>query len=58
MLRLVALIRTDVSEELSVSFIRMTRIDELGLTQPILVILMKEALNSTLNIGSEKSHTA
>jgi hypothetical protein len=30
MLRRVALVRTDVSEELSASFIRMTRIGELG----------------------------
>jgi hypothetical protein len=33
MLRRVALVRTDVSEELSVSFIRVTRIGELGTTQ-------------------------
>jgi hypothetical protein len=32
MLRRVALVRTDVSEELSASFIRMTRIGELGIT--------------------------
>jgi hypothetical protein len=32
MLRLVALVRTDVSEELSASFIRVTKIDELGTT--------------------------
>jgi hypothetical protein len=32
MLRHVALVRTDVSEELSASFIRVTRIDELGTT--------------------------
>jgi hypothetical protein len=32
MLRRVALIRTDVSEELSASFIRVTRIGELGRT--------------------------
>jgi hypothetical protein len=30
MLRRVALVRTDVSEELSASFIKMTRIGELG----------------------------
>jgi hypothetical protein len=30
MLRRVALVRTDVSEELSASIIRVTRIDELG----------------------------
>jgi hypothetical protein len=33
MLRHVALVRTDVSEESSVSFIRVTRIGELGTTQ-------------------------
>jgi hypothetical protein len=33
MLRRVALVRTDVSEELSASFIRVTRISELGTTQ-------------------------
>jgi hypothetical protein len=32
MLRRVALVRTDVSEELSASFIRVTRIIELGTT--------------------------
>jgi hypothetical protein len=32
MLRRVALVRTDVAEELSASFIRMTRIGELGTT--------------------------
>jgi hypothetical protein len=32
MLRLVALVRTDVSEELSASFIMVTRIGELGTT--------------------------
>jgi hypothetical protein len=60
MLRRVALVRTDVSEELSASFIGVTRISELGKTlaltsnrrtlprnsSPILVALMKEALTS------------
>jgi hypothetical protein len=50
----VALVRTEVSEELSASFIRVTKIDELGKTlavasvvpsSPILVTLMKEALS-------------
>jgi hypothetical protein len=54
MLRRVALVRRDASEELSFSFIRMTRISEVGttlsvtslvLTSPILVTLMREALN-------------
>jgi hypothetical protein len=35
MLRRVALVRTDVSEELSASFIRATRIGELGTTLAI-----------------------
>jgi DNA-binding TFAR19-related protein (PDSD5 family) len=56
MLRRVALVRTDVAEELSASFIRVTRIGELGTTlaatsivhsSPILVTLMKKALGSS-----------
>jgi hypothetical protein len=63
MLRRVALVRTDISEELSASFVRVTRIDVLGTTlaacvcrllvtasvpsSPILVTLMKEALISS-----------
>jgi hypothetical protein len=61
MLRRVALVRTDVSEEPGASFIRVTRIGELGTTQaarlivaacvvpslPILVTLMKEAPSSS-----------
>jgi hypothetical protein len=60
MLRCVALVRTDVSEELSTSFIRVTIIGELGTTlavtsnysnvvpsSPILVTFMKEALSSS-----------
>jgi hypothetical protein len=44
----VALVRTDVSEELSASFIRVTRICELGTTLAVtLVTLKKEALNSS-----------
>jgi hypothetical protein len=35
MLHRVALVRTDVSEELSASFIRVTRISELGKTLPV-----------------------
>jgi hypothetical protein len=53
MLRLVALVRTDVSEELSASIIRLTRINELSTlagtsvvpSSPILVNLMMEALS-------------
>jgi hypothetical protein len=36
MLRRVALVRTDVSEELSASFIRVTRIDELETTLAVI----------------------
>jgi hypothetical protein len=50
-----ALVRTDVSEELSASFIRVRRSGELGTSlavtsipsSPILVTLMKEALSSS-----------
>jgi hypothetical protein len=49
MLRRLALVRTDVSEELSASIIRVTRIDELGKTLAVtsnrLVTLMMEALS-------------
>jgi DNA-binding TFAR19-related protein (PDSD5 family) len=45
MLRRVALVRTDVSEDLSASFIRVIRIGEIETT--ILVTLMKEALSSS-----------
>jgi hypothetical protein len=55
MLRRVALVRKDVSEELGASFIRVARISELGTmlvaasvvpSSPILATLMKEALSS------------
>jgi hypothetical protein len=50
-LRCVALIRTDVPEELSASFIMITRIGELGTlavpSSPILVTQMMEALRSS-----------
>jgi hypothetical protein len=55
MLRRVALVRTDVSEELSASFVRVTRISKLGTlavtskgvinSSLIFVTLMKEALS-------------
>jgi hypothetical protein len=58
MLRRVGLVRTDVSEELSASIIRVTRIGELGITlavvtanvvpsSPILVALMMEPVSSS-----------
>jgi hypothetical protein len=46
MLRRFTLLRTDVSEELSASIIRVTRIVEIG------------TLAVTSNVGSYKSHTA
>jgi hypothetical protein len=46
MLRVVALIRADVSEERISSIIRVTRIVELGKTN-ILVTLMTEAIHSS-----------
>jgi hypothetical protein len=51
-LRHVTLVRTDVSEELSSHFIRVTKIGELVTasvvpSSPILVTLMKEALSSS-----------
>jgi hypothetical protein len=62
MLRRVALVESDVSEELSAFFTRVTRIGELGttlpteansvvLSSPILVILMKEVLNFSETSG-------
>jgi hypothetical protein len=45
MLRRVALVQTDVSEEPSVSIITVTRIGELG--TKILVTLMMEAISSS-----------
>jgi hypothetical protein len=52
MLRHVAVVRSDVSEEISASFIRVTRIGELGTlavfpSSPILVTLVKEVLSSS-----------
>jgi hypothetical protein len=43
----VALVRTDVSEERSASFIRVTRIGSVVPSSPILVTLMMEALGSS-----------
>jgi hypothetical protein len=36
----VALVRIEVSEELSVSIIRLTRIGELGITSPVLTLFL------------------
>jgi hypothetical protein len=51
MLRRVALVRADVSEELSASFIRETRIGELGHPN-------EKGAKFLRNVGSYKSHTA
>jgi hypothetical protein len=70
MLRRVALVRTDVSEELSVSFIRVTGIGELGTTQAATSNRRTLRRNPDLchpdeggarfhrNVGYYKSHTA
>jgi hypothetical protein len=64
----VALVRTDVSEELSASFIRVTRIGELGTTLALTSNLSTLQRNSChpddggdkflRNVGSYKSHAA
>jgi hypothetical protein len=71
MLRRVALVRTDVSEEHSASFFRVTRIGELGTT--LAVTKNRRTLRRDIsdschpdeggakflgNVGSYKSHTA
>jgi hypothetical protein len=56
MLHLVALVRTDVSEELSASIIRVTRIGGLG--TPIFLTLMIGGAKFLRNVGSYKSQTA
>jgi hypothetical protein len=65
MLHSVALVRTDVSEELSASFIRVTRIDELGTTLTVTSNRRtlrrntdEEGANFLRNVGSYKSHAA
>jgi hypothetical protein len=56
MLRRVALVRTDVSEEHSASFIRVTRIGDLGTT--LAVTSNRRMLRrNALNVDSYKSHT-
>jgi hypothetical protein len=49
MLRYVALVRTDVSVELNASFIRVTSIDEVGLT---LVVISTEARCEEMSVAS------
>jgi hypothetical protein len=72
MLRRVALVRTDVSEELNTSFIRVTRIGELGKTLAIARLLGRASIVPSSdschpdeggakflrNVGSYKNNTA
>jgi hypothetical protein len=60
MLRRVACVRTDVSEELSASIIRVTRIGELGTTLAITSNRHTLRRNTKFlqNFDSYKSHTA
>jgi hypothetical protein len=55
MLRRVALVRTDVSEELGASIIRVTRIDELRTT---LTVTSNRSAKFLRKVGSYKSHAA
>jgi hypothetical protein len=58
-LRRVALVRTDVSEELSASFIRVKRIGEIGTTLAVYSCHPDEGGARFLrNAGSYNSHTA
>jgi hypothetical protein len=62
MLRLVALVRTDVSEEPIVSLIRVTRIGELGTTQASTsnprTVRRRRRHQVPRNVDYYKSHTA
>jgi hypothetical protein len=60
MLRRVVLVRTDVSEEIMASFIRVTRIGELGTTLSITSnrLTLRRGAKFLRNVGSYKSHTA
>jgi hypothetical protein len=56
MLRRVALVRTDVSEELSASFIKVTRIGELGKTLAVLATdARREEIPSDASVASTAS---
>jgi hypothetical protein len=63
MLRRVAFVRTDVSEELSASFIRVTRIGELGTKLAVTSSRRTLRRNTNkykylLNVGPYNNHTA
>jgi hypothetical protein len=57
MLRRVSLVRTDVSEELSASFNRVTRIGELGTTLAVTSNPDERGATFLRNIGSYKRHS-
>jgi hypothetical protein len=52
MLRHVALVRADVSEELSASFVRVTRIGELGTTLAVTSNRRKLRRNTSASVAS------
>jgi hypothetical protein len=60
MLHHVVLVRTDVSEELSASLLRVTRIGELGKMLAVTSIwrMLRRNIKFLRNVGSYKSHTA
>jgi hypothetical protein len=62
MLRRVALARTDVTEELSASIIKVTRIGELGTTLAVssnrLTLRRNTDVKFLRNVGSYQSYTA
>jgi hypothetical protein len=58
MLRSMALVRTDVSEELSASIIRVTRIGELGTMLAVISNRCKLRRNSVLCISSQLASVA
>jgi hypothetical protein len=51
MLRRVVLVRTNVSEELSVSFIRLTRIGELRTTLAVTVVFLRSVRRLLVTAG-------
>jgi hypothetical protein len=57
MLRRVVLVRTDVSEEISTFFIRVTRICELGTTLAVTSV-RRLLVTASIVPSSYKSHTA
>jgi hypothetical protein len=58
LLRRVALVRTDVSDELSASFIRVTRIGELGTTLAVACHPYEGGVKFLRNVFSHKRHIA